>query len=373
MVICSRLCYEDPLHPLPTHETINQVEVYRVRTTQFGREELWGRGLDYLSFYVSAAWKLWLLLSPDDKIVAKTDPPMISVLAATMTKIRGAKLINWCQDLFPEVAAALKVPGMSGPIVSMLKTTRNWSLKQASCNVAIGERMALRLAEEGVAESQISIIHNWSNGDEIRPILHSENSLRKRWGLDNRFVVGYSGNLGRAHEIETIIQVATVLKDHQNLCFLFIGSGLKFTHLEQRTRDQKLTNFLFKPYQPRKQLRESLGVPDLHLVTLPPAMEGLIVPSKFYGIAAAGRPTIFIGDRQGEIAKIIHQAACGFSGEIGNGKEITTMIKQCIDDPELVNRLGNNARKLFEEKFSMNVALQSWSDLLLGPQAEPFL
>ena len=125
------------------------VRVTRVWTTRFGRQNLLGRTLDYLTFYLSAAWSLFVLLKPGDIVVAKTDPPLISVVAAIVAKIRGAKLINWIQDLFPEVAGALGVGGI-GRLEGLLRSVRNWSLRTAYKNVAIGDGMATKLTEEGI-------------------------------------------------------------------------------------------------------------------------------------------------------------------------------------------------------------------------------
>ena len=171
-VISSRQVYDDPEATLPAQASVSNVQVTRVWTTRFGRQNLLGRTVDYLTFYLSAALNLLVLLKPGDIVVAKTDPPLVSVIAAMATKLRGAKLINWIQDLFPEVAGALEVGGL-GKIESILRAARNWSLRSACKNVAIGDGMAKRIAGEGIDLSTIAVIHNWSDGDAIQPIEES--------------------------------------------------------------------------------------------------------------------------------------------------------------------------------------------------------
>ncbi len=363
-VICSRQRYDDPASELPVAERLNNVQVFRVWTSRFGRQNLIGRGLDYLSFYLSAAWQLYRLARAGDIVVAKTDPPMISVVAGWIARLRRAHLVNWLQDLFPEVAIALDIKGFDGVLGRMLVRLRNRSLQQARGNVVLGQLMAQRLALDGVSQERIHIIHNWADGESIKPLLAVRNSLRKEWGLEDKFVVGYSGNLGRAHEFGTLLNAAESLQQEKKIVFLFIGGGAQLVKVQEEVHRRALQNCMFQPYQPRERLHESLGVPDLHLVVLRPELEGLIVPSKFYGIAAAGRPTLYVGDSQGEVAQIIAQGDAGVTVAVGDGDGLAEQIVLLNQDAERCARLGRNARLLFDEGFSRQRALHAWSELL---------
>jgi glycosyltransferase involved in cell wall biosynthesis len=206
-VITSRLRYEGGDERLAAEEMLNGVRVIRVATSGFGRGNLLGRAVDYLTFYAAAAWTLLRRTRRGDVIVAKTDPPMLSVLAAPVARIRGARLINWLQDIFPEVAQALGVGrgGLAAFGISLLKSARDVSLRSANVNVVLGERMADRVASRSVPITRIRVIPNWADGRRIRQVQPQHNALRREWGLTDAFVVGYSGNLGRAHDIETFI------------------------------------------------------------------------------------------------------------------------------------------------------------------------
>lgn len=366
-VIASSQTYDTPDAELPSQDNIRGVNVTRIWTTRFGRANLFGRSLDYLTFYLSAGWKLLALLKPGDLVIAKTDPPLISVVAAVAAKIRGARLVNWIQDLFPEVATALGV-GRKSRLIHVLRSARNWSLRLASKNVVIGQGMAAKLVQEGVQLSAIKVIHNWADGQNILAVKRENNQLRLEWDLHNKFVVGYSGNLGRAHEFDTILDAAEALQGCKNIIFLFIGGGAQRGDLEEKVKGRNLTNFLFKPYQPREQLSLSLSAPDVHLISLQPSLEGSIVPSKFYGIAAAGRPSLFIGSTDGEIPRILREARCGFSVEIGQVKEACEIIRMLANDSEACAGLGHRARALFDQKYDMGHALNSW-EMLIGSTA----
>lgn len=362
-VVTGRQVYDDPAVELPARATIHGVQILRVWTSRFGRRRLWGRAMDYGTFYLSALWCLLKLVRSGDVVVAKTDPPLISVLAAVVSRVRGAVLINWIQDLFPEVASALAVRG-AGCLQQPLRSLRNRSLLAARCNVVIGEGMAGKLRSEGIPSDAIRVIHNWADGLAIQPVERGQNDLRVAWGLQNKFVVGYSGNFGRAHEFETILLSAELLREEKHITFLFIGAGAQLEWMKREVEKRHLDNVDFKPYQPRDRLAVSLSVPDIHVISLQPALEGLIVPSKFYGIAAAGRPMLYIGDRNGEIPRLLRSAQCGFAVEIKQAEQGASIIRDVAQDENACRSLGHRARTLFDQRFERRFAENAWASVI---------
>lgn len=363
LVITSRQRYDDPRAQLPDMEVIKGVTVRRVWTTRFGRLALKGRALDYLSFYVAAGAALQREARPGDVIIAKTDPPLIGVVAAAAARLRRAVLVNWSQDLFPEVAQALGVNALGGGAGKLLAKMRNWSLRRAECNVVLGDLMARRLAGEGIARDRIEVIHNWI-GDDVVPVPREHNALHREWGLEDKFVVAYSGNLGRAHEYETILAAAALLNNRERIVFLFIGGGAHMAALQRRVAERRLTNVMIKPYQPRERLAESLSAADVHFVSLLPALEGLIVPSKFYGILSVGRPVVYIGTRRGEIPGIISRERCGVTVGIGDGCGLAAQLKCLCREPGLAQRMGANGRQLFLHSYRKELAFDKWREVL---------
>jgi len=364
-VIASAQAYDDPTRTFPQFEVVQGVKVRRIATSRFGRARLFGRLLDYATFYIGAAWELFRVVRSGDIIVAKTDPPMISVVAAVVARWRGAVLINWIQDLFPEVAEALGVV-KNQTFGTILRRFRNISLRVARCNVAIGAGMAERLLQEGIPKDRVRVIHNWSDGEEIRPIDRSGNTLLAQWDLKGKFVVGYSGNMGRAHEFTTLLEAAELLSANPDIVFLLIGDGAQRASIVRFAEQRGLKNIVLKPYQPRELLKLSLGVPHVHVVSLIPSLEGLIVPSKFYGIAAAGCPAIFIGDPEGEIPRIIETEQCGWSFGVGQSFQVASRIAELAADPDQVRVAGERARRAFEQRFDMPQACSQWRALLSG-------
>jgi glycosyltransferase involved in cell wall biosynthesis len=222
--------------------------------------------------------------------------------------------------------------------------------------------------------ARIRVIANWADGALIAPVATAKNDLHKSWALNDRFVVGYAGNLGRAHDVDTIIEAMTLLHERvidsrgddvaRRIMFVFIGGGAQRARLEREMLQRQLTNVRMYPYQPRELLAETLGVADIHLVSLNPKLEGLIVPSKFYGIAAAGRPTLFIGASDGEIARLLDQTGCGFTVTPGDGKALMDRILQLATDPALCASMGARARTAFEERWDKGRAMEQWVEVL---------
>jgi len=363
-VITSQQLYNDPQARLLPQEIVSGVQVHRVTTTQFGRSKLVGRAIDYFSFYASAWWALRAVTKRDDIVVAMTDPPLISVVAMQVAQRRGAHLVNWLQDIYPEVAVELGVPFVRGPIIGGISYLRDRSLKTAAANVVLGHHMADKVASRGISKDRIHVIPNWSEDEEIVPVSPSDNPLRHDWGLENKFVVGYSGNLGRAHEFDTILAAAERLKNNSNIVFVFVGGGHLMGRLAELVQERGLNNCRFMDYQDHAVLKFSLCVPDIHWISLKPEVEGLIVPSKIYGIAAAGRPVIAICARDGEIAQMVTQHHCGIVIEPGQADALVESILRLSEDAELRAAMGLSARAMLDANFTRRQALERWGSLL---------
>ena len=363
-VVTSRLRYDEPGKLLPSEEVVNGVNVHRVWTSRFGRDHLLGRAFDYVTFCLSSGWCLLRLTRRDDTVVAKTDPPLISVVAALVVRWRRAKLVNWVQDVFPEVAAALGVRGLGGAFGSVLRRLRDLSLRQAQTNVALSDSMASYFIERGVSRDRVRVIPNWVDDVAIVPIRRDQNPLRELWGLAGKFVVVYSGNMGRAHEFDTILDAIARLKRETGIVFLFIGGGNQKAYLESEAAKRGLSQVQFRPYQAREELAESLGLADVHLISLRPAAERFVVPSKFYGAAAAGRPIVFVGDPDGDLAKTVQSGNCGVVVPPKESERLAAGLLGLRDNQSLWLELGRNARRLIDERFSRRRAMKLWQEAL---------
>jgi colanic acid biosynthesis glycosyl transferase WcaI len=364
-VITSRQLYDSPRALLPKKDTVSGVHIHRVATTGFGRSGLWGRAIDYASYYGSMWRCARSLVGAGDVLIAKTDPPLTSIIAMRVAIHRNARLVNWLQDIYPEAAAELGVPFMRGAAGQRLCHVRDLSLQRAEANVVVGHQMAERVRLRGVSSDRVHVIPNWCDDEQICPIGQDENPLRREWGLEHNFVVGYSGNLGRAHEFHPVISAADRLRSDPRIAFLFIGGGHQFDRLAQEVKERNLHQmFRFIAYQRQELLKYSLNVPDVHLISLKPELEGLIVPSKFYGIAAVGKPVISITARDGEIARLVRQHECGLVIEPGNGQALAEALILLSKNPPRVAQMGKRSRAMLDDNFARRHAFARWQQLL---------
>ena len=353
-VVTSRLSYEGDAR-LDAREEVNGVQIHRLWTTSFGRGKMIGRAIDYVSFYFSVFFFLLQILESGDQVVAKTDPPLVSIPVGAAARIRGARHVNWLQDIFPEVAVELgmQIPGF---VVSILTWLRNRSLLQADQNIVIGELMRNRILKQGVYTDNATVVPNWADGTAVVPRT-TKNPLREKWQLEGKFVVGYSGNLGRAHEIETLLGAIRQLSSDTSVVFLFIGGGALLGELKTRLGEPGMSNCLFQPYQSRQQLPLSLTLPDVHLVILKPELEGLIVPSKIYGVMSAGKPMLYIGDKEGEVASLVLEHGIGEVVAEGDSEALVSQILKMKETPETLAVMGDASRRLFDQHYSLEMSL----------------
>ncbi len=367
-VLTSRLSYDDPAISYPARDQHEGVRVVRVATTRFGRANLAGRALDYLSFYITSFLSLLAQARRGDIVVIKTDPPLLSVPLGLAARFKGAKHVNWLQDIFPETAAELGLKIARGPAGKIAGYIRDLSLRRAELNVVIGPRMAIRVAGFGVPASRIYEIQNFCDDEAIRPIDPADNPLRASWGFTrDDFVVGYSGNLGRAHDLSTFLDAAERLREQKDIKFLFVGGGHLRTLLDEEARKRNLTSIVTRPYQPRSHLAQSLSAPDVHWVSLLPSLEGLILPSKLYGIAAAGRPLIMVGDPDGDISRWSVYGEFGFSVQVGASDSFESAVLALRNDRARTRKMGLNARAFLEHHARRESVYGLW-DMVLRRQ-----
>jgi glycosyltransferase involved in cell wall biosynthesis len=361
-VVTSRALYHDPVATLERREEQKGVEILRLNTTRRGRANLSGRALDYVSFYIRVFVYLLRYTRKGDLVVLKTDPPLLSLMNTFAVRIRGGRVVNWLQDIFPEIAIELGAFPRSRLVTGPLKWWRNRTLRAAEVNIVISHSMRALLAGQGVANSHV--IPNWADGELIGPLADADSPLRAEWDPGSKFLVGYSGNFGRAHSFDELLEAITLLKECPEFHFVLIGEGAALDKLLEAVERRGLDNVSFEPYQPHDMLRQSLGAIDLHLVTLKEHMEGLVLPSKIYGVLAAGRPIAFIGDEDGEIAGLVRDNDVGFVVGQGDGAELAEGIQELAGQPERLRRMGENARALFDAEFAKPIAMERWRGVL---------
>lgn len=359
-ILSSRISSSPKNSSYSAFETLDGINIYRLWTTRLGHFHLIGKFIDYLTFYINLLPALFKHISAGDIVVVKTDPPLISVLATPVALKKKAKVICWQQDIFPEVAIHVGLISKKNPILKALKRVRNFYLKRTDKIVVLSDLMKSYLEDSGIDKDKLQIIHNWADGEAITPIKQEDNPLRKKLDIKNRIIVGYSGNLGRAHEYHSILNAMIQLKSDNSIAFLIIGGGVNNLKLKELVKEKNLDNIHFMDYLPFDKLSLGLGCIDIHLTSLQTSLEPFIVPSKLYGILASGRPIIHIGDNQGTIATILSKYQCGLIVASNDNIGLIKSIYHLHKDKNTRRVMGENARGAYDDKYNKTNSLTAW-------------
>ena len=355
------------------------VRIERAWATTFGKGSMAGRVLDYLTFYIGASWRL-LRLPSHDAVMALTTPPLIGFVALLIGRLRRMRVIMLVQDVYPDIAVALGALRPRSPVTKALDWISSQVLKRSDRIVVLSDSMRKRITEK-IGESRasrIDVIHNWADGTDIQPLREVSNPFIAEHNLAESFVVLFSGNFGRVNEFSTVLDAARLLRNRSDIVFLFVGGGAKEVEIQEYRRKHSLDNVKLLPYQPRHLLRYSLAAGNALLVTLANGLAGLSVPSKAYGIMAAGRPLLFVGDPGSDIASIITQNGCGAAVASGDSNRLAELVAMWSSERSKVENLGLAARSLFEKRFdrehAVNLYLETFTkciSLTAAPAESP--
>jgi colanic acid biosynthesis glycosyl transferase WcaI len=336
-VVCAASAYAEP-----DGSDMPSVRIHSIATLPFARG-LVSRALSYVSFLGAATWKAATMARPE-LIITLTTPPLLPMAGTIVKLLRGSRHCIWEMDVYPDVALDLDYLSRGRSIVRLAGVMADFSRLRADCVIALGDCMRQRLLARGVPDDRIRIAENWADGTLIRPSPFRE---------DGKLTVLYSGNLGLAHDIETISRAMLALKQDPGLAFIFAGGGPKREALERWCKESQISNAAFRPYSSRARLGESLGEGDIGLVTLRTACVGSVVPSKVYGLMAAGRPILFVGPPEATPARIIQRFQCGWRIDCGDDRALVQLLRALAARRSAVRDAGRRARLAFESHYDL--------------------
>ena len=350
----------------PAREERNGVRIRRLRTTSFGRVKHAGRIADYLSFYVRVLIAL-LFGAQRDGVLFLTTPPLLGFLGAIARLVRGQRYGVWSMDLHPDAEVASGMLRERSALAKLLEWANATGYRYADFVVDLGPYMKRRIVAKGVATERTHTVHVWSAKDEIVPTAREENPLIDDLGLRDKFVVMYSGNAGIVHDFDAICEAMRLLKEDERIHFLFVGNGPRRKEVEEFVSANGITNFQYRDYFSREQLKYSLSVADAHLISLRAPFVGISVPGKLYGIMASARPALFVGPTQCESAETIMDAGCGAvidPGEGQGGERLAALIRDLSQAPETAEQYGLAGRVAFEKRYEREVNCEMFAQVL---------
>jgi glycosyltransferase involved in cell wall biosynthesis len=345
---------------LVSRESRHGVDIRRANGSRLRQGRFVARASNYVSYFAAATAASFNVGRPDI-VVSLTDPPIVGLAALWTARRTGARFVFLCEDIFPEVAALLE-DFHNRAVNAALDRINRHLLRHADAIVALGDRMQRRLVEEkGADPARVHVIHNWADCDAIVPG-PKDNAFSREHGLADRFVLMHSGNVGLSQNLDVLIEAADRLRSKERLTIAIVGDGSKRASLEAMVASRRLTNVRFLPYQPKALLHDSFATADAFLVALKSGIEGFIVPSKVYGILAAGRPYVAATDPSSEAAQIARESGCGLVAAPGDPAALAEAIATLYDDPAMTRDMGTRAR-LVARQYDRKVAVESYHQL----------
>jgi len=326
LVLTSREGYDNPSIKYPKYEILDGVEVKRIPFSSFGKKRIFIRLAGQLSFLLQA-FCFSLFLGNIKKIVITTVPPMTSIFGSLLSKIKKTPVTFWVMDINPDQLIRMGKISENSLTSRIFNMFNRSILKQATSIITLDEAMADTLNKKMEVSEKLSVIPLWPLDNYIDAVSHSNNHFRKMHGLENKFVIMYSGNHSPVNPLDTVIEAAKQLGNDPRFVFVFIGGGQEKSKIEKAIQTG-LKNIISLPYQSLDMLKYSLSAADVHIVSIGNEMVGVVHPCKIYGVMKVGRPIISLGPENSHLAKLISEYGIGKNIEHGNVKNL---IKQIYD------------------------------------------
>lgn len=351
------------------------ISLVRLRSN-FRGKSLIGYMLVWLRFLLKG-----LTIHKHDIVVSMTDPPMLVVAGGMIARSKRSKHIHWCHDLYPDIMPAIGMRIPKGAMESLRKLSRK-AMKKCDRVIVIGRCMARHLIHSGLDPRIVAVVPNWTERELTTPDAANASpssalktvegarppEAQKRDANDLRFRVLYSGNLGRAHPIQPVLDAADILsKDHPEIEFLFVGEGGQFDRLAVERAKRGLQNIRFMPFQPLENLRATMESGDVHLITMKNEALGMLVPSKLYAAFAVARPVVFVGHEQSEAARVVRDFNAGTVIAQPSGKKLAEAVLSLRMDGDLwfaAHKGAKNAGQVCHPKESTDAWIKRARELL---------
>ena len=346
---------------LPARELRNGVDIVRVRSTAFDRTRLSRRAANYFTYLFGAVQEG--LASPrPDVVLCMTDPPFIGAAAELVAKRFSVPMLVISQDVFPEIA--VKLGRLRNPVVTgVLGLVVTSYLRYADRVVVIGETMERRIVAKGVDPARVRVISNWADSEKVRPQPH-ESVWAREHDLTGKFVVMHFGNVGHAQDLDTLVRASTLLRDLDGLVVAIIGVGARLRELTTLAEVVEADKVRFLPWQDYEQREQPISAAHVHVVGLARGLAGYIVPSRMWGVLAAGRPVIAAAEDDSETAKVVRETGCGVVVRPGDPLQLAEAIRAFHDGAYDLDEMGRRARAYAESETDRTIAVARYRQVL---------
>jgi glycosyltransferase involved in cell wall biosynthesis len=328
------------------------LSIRRSQSERFWPQRIRGKAVAGAIFFLRTA--LHLLRHPDSRelVLLTTAPPFLPLLGYFLSRICTIRYVCLLYDLYPDIAIELGVIKRHHWISKLWDRLNRLTWREAAGIIVLSETMKQRiLAKQPGIDDKIVVIPSWVDTKQIVPMRKQDNWFAQEHELVEPFTVLYSGNMGRCHDMDTLLNAIILLRDTP-IKFVFIGSGDKRKDFQQRVGDLGLTNCLFLPYQSRENLPFSLTACDVSIVSISERMEGLVAPSKLYSALASGRPIVSICQENSYLNDVFAQARCGITLRNGDSQGLADYLHRLSQNPRLTEALGRSGHKYCLENYT---------------------
>jgi colanic acid biosynthesis glycosyl transferase WcaI len=363
-VICAQPTYYSR-EKVPSKIDYKGLEIIRTRNTQYDKNTVKGKLFNSASFFLHAL-ALSVKKNRASLLLTVTNPPFLGVIGPVLKIIKKSPFILIIHDLYPDIVVRKGYLDRRSPITIAWRLLNRWIFRKASFIVVLGRDMQALLRSQLPAKDIHKVIYipNWADPSLIQPISHAENPFAVEIGLEDKFLVQYSGNMGLTHDVETIIEAARELRHDESIHFLMIGGGGKFAKIKEMVKLYCLKNVTFLPYQPREHLNYSLSAAHVSIVSLEDGVRGASVPSKLYGIMASGRAIVANVPVDSEVAMTLKEYNCGIVTPPKDVTALVNAIRRLMDHEQERKELGERAYKAFLENFTLQICADQYYTLI---------
>lgn len=323
-----------------------------------------GKLVSSLFFLVGSLFYITFKVDKKDSLLIASNPPYSGIIGIVFKLLKGGKYYFLLQDVFPESAILSGIIKPESKLISFLNKLIYSICKNSEKTIILSESMKKLMESKYPDLKNLCVIENWSI-ENITITTKENNAFASNYGLDKKFTVLYSGNIGRLHDIETLAETIKKLNVTQpEIQFVFIGDGAKLKLLRDYENKFKLNNLLLLPFQPRELLAQTLTACDVAIVSLVKGAEQIVAPCKLYGMLASGRAIVAISEHGSYIDNLLISGDCGINCPPGNSEELANILQEFSTSPKRVKTMGLNAHKLYLEKYTLNRALEEYEAVL---------
>ena len=351
----------------PSTETFRNIDVHRSKNIGTEHKSILRKLIYNLAFSTKAFFFTFKNRKEFDLILITTDPPFLAIISWMVKKVLNKPYALIMYDVYPDVAIKLDVLKEKGLISRFWRWINKKTYTNASKLIVIGEDMKklIQARLPQIPEENYELIHNWSDQNFVHPIPREENIFIKEKGLEGKRILLYSGNMGRTHNIESILDAAIKIDGvHEDVVFVFIGGGIKKNLVTQHIEEKRSSNVISFPFQPFEILAHVLSSATFSFVCLDDDFTGMSVPSKSYGIMASGTPIVGLLRSDSEISESVKQHQSGWIWNSEINQDLSDFISNILADENEIKVRGENALSSFRSNYDLAISVDKYHQVL---------